>query len=150
MKQIPLANNKGIALVDDEDYDAVAQHSWCNNGYGYAIAQIRGKSVRMHRWLLGAGDGQEIDHVNRNKSDNRRSNLRFCTHAENMMNRAEVETGIPSNSTTGLKGVSWRESHGKYSATLWDNGKAVHIGYFSTAEQASRTYKRVSRILKGE
>lgn len=80
---------RAYALIDAEDYELVVGHRWWLSTAGYAFAKgADGRSVLMHRLLMGCarGDQREVDHHNRNRLDNRRSNLRFCTHAENMAN----------------------------------------------------------------
>lgn len=99
MKRIPLRNRfKEIiayALVDDEDFDWLNQSRWCLSSHGYAIRNVPtpergiiGRHIAMHRELLDLkfGDPRQGDHVNRDRLDNRRCNLRVATHAENMQN----------------------------------------------------------------
>ena len=97
MKEIKLTQNK-IALVDDEDYELASSKKWYaakdHNTY-YALSKEsigngKVKTLRLHRFLLDAKIGQEIDHENGNGLDNRRENLRFCTHAENIKNSHRI------------------------------------------------------------
>ena len=67
MKHVYLANGKGTALVDDEDYPAISARKWSNDGHGYAVT-YRGnhRLITMHRLIMDAKKGDEIDHINRN------------------------------------------------------------------------------------
>ncbi len=77
-----------VAFVDDEDYEMVSAHRWGLGGHGYATTSTpKSRMVYMHRLIAGTPVGMETDHLNRNKLDNRRSNLKICTRAENMLNR---------------------------------------------------------------
>ena len=77
MKTIELGNNRGTVLVDDEDYDMLSEHSW-QYGKGYAQCAVKRPNGRwgttfMHRIIMGAVTGQEIDHANHNKLDNQKN-----------------------------------------------------------------------------
>lgn len=98
MKLIPLANNRGYAAVDDTDYAALVKYRWHlhrsggdNSGKGYAArGERRGKRVvvvRMHRQIVDAPMGMEVDHINGDRLDNRRENLRVTSKLENLRNR---------------------------------------------------------------
>lgn len=93
MKQIPLSGKHGrglYALIDDEDYALFSQVSWALNNFGYAIhhTTVKGKSKSylMHRAIMKAPKGIQVDHINGNKLDNRKSNLRFCNQSQNRQN----------------------------------------------------------------
>jgi len=78
------------AVVDADDYEYLAQFNWHLSDQGYALGTINKKRVRMHRIVNDTPDGFETDHINRNKLDNRRSNLRTATRSENTLNKAVV------------------------------------------------------------
>lgn len=93
---IPLWNCErvvvGWALVDEQDAPRVTAYRWIFHGDGYAMASRVGS---MARWILGlprrgGPDGLQADHINRNRLDNRRKNLRAVTRAENLRNRGAV------------------------------------------------------------
>ena len=137
-----------FAIVDDEDYEWLSQWSWhCNHGYAVRIKQVNGKRtlIRMHRSILKAGIGMIVDHKNGNKLDNRRKNLRFCTHAENMRN-----SKMPSRNRTGLKGVSFHKHIKKWIASIKFNGERTNLGYFTTPEEAHKAYCEKAKELHGE
>lgn len=87
---IPLTKG-AVAIVDEEDYELVSQYKWHLNSMGYAVwrGKVDGKkkTIRMHRLINNTPDGKYTDHINRNRLDNRRSNLRTVTQKENMQNK---------------------------------------------------------------
>jgi hypothetical protein len=94
MKKIMLANNKGYALVDDEDYEKVLPYNWHvrqkkqnHSKYAGATCYKNGvKKLLMHSLIMGKEHGKVIDHINQNGLDNRKENLRFVTKGENNQN----------------------------------------------------------------
>lgn len=102
---------------------------------GYLQGRVNGRRYQAHRviWLLAWGvwpDG-EIDHVNGIRSDNRLSNLREASHAENQRNQK-----MPSTNTSGVVGVCWHLATGKWRAQIRKNGVTKHLGYFDEFEAA--------------
>jgi integrase len=93
--------------------------------------------VRMHRFLMDAPEGLQVDHRNHITTDNRRSNLRIVTQSVNQMNRK----GATRNSKTGHRGISFHRARGKFRFVATINGKKKHMGYFSTVEDALEARK---------
>lgn len=154
MKQVRLT--KGLyAIVDDEDYERLNQHRWrCMVGYATRtkLSPRRGgkrKSVQllMHRQILGliAGDGVVVDHISGNTLDNRRENLRRGTQSQNMANR-----GPTKSNTSGLKGVSFDQSRGKWIAMIGINGKQKNLGRFMDRDDAAAAYQQAAISIFGE
>ena len=130
MKTIQLT--KGYeTVVDDSDFDLVSQYSWYYNE-GYAKAYHKGKRLRMHRLILGAKKGQQVDHRNRNRLDNRRSNLRICTLKENNRNIT-----MRRDNTSGYIGVSLDKSTGHWRPTVYVDGKVKTSGQFKDKHHAA-------------
>jgi len=142
MFSIPLING-GLVLVDD-DCSYLKQYKWYRDHYGYVVARPHKKdNLRMHRLIVKADDGQEVDHINRDKLDNRKSNLRLCTRAENNQNRGKF-----SNNKSGLKGAYAKR--GKYQSTIRYNGKTIYLGTFKTAIEAHKAYLAKAKQLHGK
>jgi len=132
MKEIKLTQGK-VALVDDEDFEYLNQYKWyASQGY----AKRRG-NIMIHQ-QLGFYEG---DHLDGNGLNNQKYNLRFCTSAQNNMNRQKR-----NNCKSKYKGVS-RQKHGiKWIAYI--NGK--YIGSYDIEEQAALAYNHKAKELFGE
>lgn len=149
-KRIALTQGK-FALVSPEDFDELNQFKWYANKIGsifYAMRNTKGtdgkwRSERMHRRILKPVGGKEVDHINGDGLDNRRSNLRIATHAENIRNRK-----LNSNSTSGYKGVSKRWN--RWRARIKHNGVEYFIGHFDSPEAAAEAYNLKAIELHGE
>lgn len=149
MKTIQLTQGKET-IVDDEDYEMLMQWKWYfNNGYakrttGKRTKSINQKTIYMHRVIMNSPHGMVTDHINMDKLDNRRSNLRICNGHQNSCNQ-----GKPISNTSGFKGVSLIQ--GKYHrARLCVLGKEYHLGLFQTKEAAYEAYCKAAPILHGE
>lgn len=150
MKKIPLQNNKGFALVDNEDFEELSQYKWFLKWSGYAVRRTfgrGGKHVLMHRQILQAEKGTVIDHINRNKLDNRKTNIRFCTVAQNGWNR-----GCASHNTSGFKGVyrDARRNQHQWFIKLVVNKQPLYLGSFNTPEEAYSVYKKKITEIHGD
>lgn len=133
---------KGEAIrVDDEDYQALSSHPWHIHTEGYAktYRKQNGKtiSIYMHRLLMSPPKGLVVDHINGDKTDNRKSNLRICKIADNIQRS-------PSSykSKSGIKGV--RYDSGKWVSVVKVNGKPIYLGRFSDLDEAAAVYKEAS------
>lgn len=100
-------------------------------GY-YVTCYIEGRMVRITTYLMNTPPGLEVDHIDRNTLNNRRTNLRVVTHSVNVHNQR-----IRPNNTSGYKGVSWVPHCKKYRARIQFNGKKVHLGMFNDPKDAS-------------
>lgn len=144
MKKIPLTRGL-FALVDDGDYDWLAQWKWysaeCRNGVTYARRHISDESgmrreLSMHREIMGlSGKSPFVDHRNRNGLDNRKSNLRICSRSQNRINAAPTLGG-----TSKYKGVSHHGQMDKWSARLVVNGKNLYLGVYTSQREAAIAY----------
>jgi hypothetical protein len=109
-------------FVDDEDYELVYKHKWCLNN-GYAVTSIphngKYKQLKMHRLIMGVNDPKvSVDHINGNTADNRQSNLRKCTNAENGRNRK-----LNKNSQSCIKGLFYDKHKNRWTAYITLNNK---------------------------
>lgn len=148
MKQIELTQGQ-VALVDDDDFERVtAAGPWCAykcaNKQGDAFYAAKWPSVQLHRLIMDAPDGVEVDHKDGNGLNCQRANLRLATRSQNQWNR-----GKQANNTSGYKGVYWHKQRDKWHAQIAVNGKRVHLGYFATAEAAAAAYDNAARELHG-
>lgn len=140
------------AIVDDEDFDYLAQWRWTAIVGKHAVYAARKmiiggkpKALLMHRAILNAPDGIEVDHINRDGIDNRRCNLRLVTKAQNRQNAK-----LRKDNSVGVKGVHFDKQHKKFRARIQANGKRIEIGLFKTAESAMAAYEQAARVYHGE
>lgn len=107
--------------------------------HGYRVIRLDCQIHFAHRlaWLIHYGEWPplEIDHINRVRTDNRISNLRAVSHAENMANY-----GTPRTNTSGVRGVSWNKKNQCWEAKATVDGKRQHLGSFATLEEAARAF----------
>lgn len=159
MKEIPLTRGY-VALVDDEDFEWLAQWKWqavkdtCTEAI-YAVRSIRGTAtpsgkgtIRMHREIMGLGyrDSHRVDHIDRSKTlDNRRSNLRIADASQNGANRRRNR-----NNASGFKGVWFHKPANRWIAAIKRNGRSTHVGSFGTPEAAHEAYVAAARKQWGE
>ncbi len=149
MKEIPLTQGK-VALVDDEDYGRVSAYrwmAWWNGHRWYAITKIDSQRVLMHRFVLAAAPDQQIDHINGDGLDNRRSQLRFVTSQQNSMNR-----GLRRGANNQYKGVSMTNppSMSTWKAQILVDGKRLYLGSYRTPEDAAKAYDAAAKEHFGE
>lgn len=133
----------GYALIDAQFAD-LSRYKWRLHK-SYAIGWVGKRGVLLHRHITKAARDLSVDHINHDPLDNRLSNLRLCTHAENMRNIDKK-----AKATSGYKGVSFYKRDGTFSAYITKNYKKIHIGYFQTAKEAAQAYDHKARELFGE
>ena len=115
------------------------------NGYPSIWLDGKRKIQYLHRLVMDAPKKVQVDHIDGNKLDCRRTNLRLCTHAGNMRN-----CRMRKNNTSGRKGVSWHRKSGKWQAQIRVNGKLIHIGLFEFPDEAATAYDQAAMKLHGE
>lgn len=149
MKYIQLTQGKQ-AIVDDEDYEYLNQFKWyADKKYAtrkVSLAEGRDKQVRvrqyLHRAVLrDAPKNQRIDHINGNTFDNRKSNLRPCTPAQNAVN-----SNMRANNTTGYRGVNWNERDKKWRVIV----QKRFVGNYKDIKEAAQAYNKVAVDMYGE
>lgn len=154
MVEIPLTQGK-VALVDDEDAH-LAQLRWFADKHSHTFYAARNKPkvngkhqglIRLHQMVMGAPPpGMEIDHINGNGLDNRRSNLRFVSHKQNQHNHRarRAKTG------THFKGVYWHSLKRYWWSQIQVDGKSICLGLFPTPEAGARAYDEAALRYHGE
>jgi hypothetical protein len=146
--KIPLTKGK-FALVDEEDFERLIKFRWClTNRYPSRRVVTGHKKSRiqyLHRFLMGNPTVLQIDHRNGNKLDNRKENLRLATNTQNNWNK-----GKTSRNTSGVAGVSWFKQTRKWHAQIRVGGKRLHLGYFSSLDEAAQARNRVAKEKHGE
>lgn len=131
-------------LVDVSDYDMLNQWKWTYHGNGYAYRKDNKKSVMMHNLLMNSPKGMDVDHINMDKLDNRRSNLRIVTRSQNMANcKAKGGSSL-------YKGVYLVKTTGKWAACIHWNRKSMTLGHFVHENDAAKIYNNFARYFWGE
>lgn len=147
MAFITLANG-GQAVIDDQAFDLVNRYRWCETSRGYVATSlwVDGKKpiLFMHRLVMDSPAGMHVDHINHNKLDNRRSNLRTCTNMQNQWNSSKH-----IDNTSGHKGVSWSKSEKKWQVLIQHNKNRKHLGFFNDKELAAKAYNKAALRLFG-
>lgn len=149
MKKIPLPQSR-FALVDNDIFDQVSEFNWHVDGRGYvksSLSHQKGskwgtvhKAKALHHVVMPPKIGVEIDHINCNKLDNQRKNLRYVTRSINIMNGSRRSTN-----KSGHRGVCswWRD--GGWRAYAVVNGKQIHLGYFKELDEAIKARKQFEK-----
>ena len=131
-------------VFDEADLPLVIAHTWHRGKRGYPATHVDGRTVVLHRLMFPDARG-EIDHINGDKLDNRRANLRICTHQQNAFNQARRCTN-----TSGYIGVSPVRDAGYFEAYIHLHGHKHHIGLFPSARHAARVRDNIARLVYGE
>lgn len=129
-------NINGESYIDLEDIESIKQYKWRKDRQGYAVTSIIGDDnkrhrVSMHRFLMKPKSHELIDHINFNKSDNRKTNLRVVNKSQNEMHKL-----IRSNNSSGTRGVSYYKGKNLWVAEITVNGKKVFKKGYKSKEDA--------------
>lgn len=143
MKRIPVyCKDKviGHAKVDDYNFEWLNQWQWFNCN-GYAYRKQKGVSRYMHRVILGEKRKTRTDHINGDKLDNQRKNLRACTASQNAINVIKYRR----KSHSKYKGVSLHKKSGRWRARLRFKKTEIFIGYFDSEVAAAAAYNKSAK-----
>lgn len=144
-------NSDTTFLIDLEDYEKVKQYCWLEHKYtGYIVTSVygerkSGKQLKLHRVIMDAKEGQIVDHINGDKTDNRKSNLRFCNNYQNGMNRTNK-----TRAKSGHKGVYYIKKDNSWRASISVNGKRIHLGQNRDIEYVIKLREEAEEKYYGE
>jgi len=147
-------------FIDDEDYERIKNIAWwvldppkgkryvCYSSFDNSRSPKK-RTIYLHRYILGLGAFRQnpcqVDHINGNTFDCRKSNLRLCTASQNQMNKGKLK-----NNKSGYKGVSWNKEKNKWSAVIEINDMSILLGRFKDINDAISAYKQGSIKYHGE
>ena len=151
-KEIQLTQGK-VAIVDDEDYDYLNQFKWYANNLNGKFYAVRNERINkkyaggllMHRVIMNPIKGFVVDHINGITLDNRKDNLRNCTHADNIKNQK-----LSISNKTGFRGVSWHKNKKVFESRIKSNNISYHLGTFNNAIDAAKIYNDAAIKFHGE
>jgi len=144
VRRIPLSRGL-FATVDAADYEKLCKYKWFASRHGrqvYAVCHIKGRTVAMHRMIMEAPAGCPVDHIDHNRLNNRRSNLRVCTHEQNLANLG------PRGGSSRFVGVTRRGD--KWLAQIQSRAKHYYLGLFDDEVEAAKARDRKAYELNGE
>ena len=136
-------HNGDYFIFDYEDYNALSNYTWHINKNGH-VRTTRNK-LFAHDLIMGREAPMVVDHINHNKKDNRKDNLRLCTQHQNTMNCLK-----PKNNTSGFKGVSWSKRHKRWVAYIKHEYKRIHVGLYDNKLDAALAYNKAALKVFGE
>ncbi|MCE7073705.1 HNH endonuclease [Dyadobacter sp. CY327] len=147
-KQIPLTRGQFVT-VDNEDFDFLNQWKWYVTACGYAArhdySNKQKKQIMMHHLLVAREPGMHTDHINRDRLDNRRENLRVCSAKNNLQNK-KAPNGKKFKGVYECKGktkTTWK-------ALMRPGGKFIHLGVYNSEIEAARAYNTAAVKQYGE
>lgn len=149
MKTILLTQGK-TTIVDDEDYEWLSSWKWHFGGRGYAVRFAKGADgkqhiIFMHREINKTPHGFYTDHINLDRLDNRKNNLRICSPLVSACNR-----GKQCNNTSGYIGVIWNPVSHCWRAKIQTNKKWKSLGQYSDPIEAAHAYDEAAKKYHGE
>jgi dephospho-CoA kinase len=143
--ELPLTP-RGFALIDYDDLERAQQHQWrLDISHGYVYANIDNKKTYLHRFITNAPKGMVVDHINRDKQDNRKQNLQIVTQKVNAMLRVRTP-----NKGSGYVGVKSSRTGSKWRSAISVDGKNYYIGRFNNRHDAARAYNEMAIKLLGD
>lgn len=146
-----ILSNGAMVFIDEVDFEKVSKITWYPHSAGYAVGHLPSPKkgiypkVLMHRYIMNVSDDIQVDHINGNKLDNRRENLRLVNPVLNAMNSKR-----PKHNTTGYKGVTFVKDKNKFKAQITIGRKNKHLGYFNNPKKAHEAYVAYGKKLFGD
>lgn len=147
--RIPLTNG-GCAMVDPADLPTLSKYKWRqqfrpDRAVAAVVCRSLGRLILMHHLVLPVSGGELVDHRNGNPLDNRKDNLRRCTHAQNMRNRRKH-----SNNRSGYKGVYFEARRRHWIAKIVVDKRKRYLGSYDTPALAHKMYCLMAKELHGD
>lgn len=145
-RKIKLTQGK-YAIVDAEDFEELNKFKWSVTPKGYVHRSSHNTTLRIHRVIMSAPKGVQVDHINGNRLDNRKENLRLCNNSENQRN-----CRVRKTNKSGYKGVGsvYGGVTKVFRARINVNKKQINLGVFETAEEAFKAYQEAAKKYHGE
>lgn len=137
--------------IDDEDYWMIEKWHWMVRQLSktakrsYLIRKEHGKSILFHREVNKTPPGMVTDHIDHNTLNNKKSNLRTCTHGQNACNRELMRVN-----TSGYKGVCRSDSKHGWRARIKVNHQEIYLGAYKTKQEAYEAYRKAAIEIHGE
>jgi len=154
MKIVHLTNSNSPVFVDDIDFERLNQNTWRLGSNGYAqrtdnLSNGGAICILMHRFVMNCGDGYEIDHLNRNKLDNQKHNLRICNHSQNVQ---RIPKGLmrKRQMSSRFKGVYFYKRYQKWCSRICISGQYLFLGLFDSESEAAKRYDIAAKKAHGE
>lgn len=138
-------------IIDSEDLDRVARHTWNLSAGRYINTSINGETVALHRFLMNPDADAIVDHINGSGVDNRKCNLRVCTQAENSRNsKKQLLAKGTQHCTSRYKGVSFRSDRDRWTAYIGTGKDRWMLGCYATELEAALAYNEAAIRRYGE
>lgn len=134
--------------IDLQDLHLLKKYSWHvrKGKLTYVATCINKKTAYLHRIILNAPKGMDVDHIDGNPLNNSRKNLRLCTRSQNLAAKRRLH----NVSTSGFRGVHFMKAKGRFQAHVHKNGKKIHVGSFGSALEAAKAYDIAAENTHGE
>jgi hypothetical protein len=145
LKEIRLYDGS-ITVVDDDDFEKYGEYKFYSNGKGHVYRNGENGTMYLHREIMNAPDGMIVDHINGDKLDNRKSNLRLATPRQNQFNKRKT-----TKETSSLyKGVCWIKKTNAWLSSIRIDGVRTNLGYYETEEAAAIAYNEKAKQYHGD
>lgn len=131
-------------LFDLEDFDIIKGYTWTINK-GYVVTNFKQHTISMHRLIMNPDKNLTIDHINHNKTDNRKANLRICTQSNNLKNQSKRR-----DNKSDIIGVSWNTKDKRWRAKITKNKQYYFLGNFINKEDAIKARLKAEKEMFGE